>query len=100
MVVKIHKLCQALIRSIIIDNTSDIDFQPHPAHRKLYEWPCIHHTRNGRLLTHIDLVEKERISFSTCAPDGHLLTVTMTDAVLISFDPLRMCKILLETCTC
>jgi hypothetical protein len=34
---KILKLYQALIRSLIIDNTSDIDFQPHSAHRRLYE---------------------------------------------------------------
>jgi len=39
-------------------------------------------------------------SFSTCAPDGHLLTMTIPDAVLIQFDLLRMSKILLETCTC
>jgi hypothetical protein len=39
-------------------------------------------------------------SFSTCAPDGHLLTVTIPDAVLIQFDLLRMSKILLQTCTC
>jgi hypothetical protein len=39
-------------------------------------------------------------SFSTYAPDGHLLTVTIPDAVLIQFDLLRMSKILLETCTC
>jgi len=37
-------------------------------------------------------------SFSTCAPDGHLLTVTIPDAVLIQFYLLRMSKILLETC--
>jgi hypothetical protein len=35
-----------------------------------------------------------------CAPDGHLLRVTIPDAVLIQFDLLRMGKILLETCTC
>ena len=35
-----------------------------------------------------------------CAPEGHLLTVTIPDAVLIQFDLLRMSKILLETCTC
>jgi hypothetical protein len=34
------------------------------------------------------------------APDGHLLRVTIPDAVLIQFDLLRMSKILLETCTC
>jgi len=34
------------------------------------------------------------------APDGHLLTVTIPDAVLIQFELLRMSKILLETCTC
>jgi len=37
-------------------------------------------------------------SFSACAPDGHLLTVTITDVVLIQFDLLMMSKILLETC--
>jgi hypothetical protein len=37
---------------------------------------------------------------STCAPDGHLLTVTIPDAVLIWFDLLMMSEILLETCTC
>jgi len=31
---------------------------------------------------------------------GHLLIVTIPDAVLIQFDLLRMSKILLETCTC
>ena len=36
----------------------------------------------------------------TCAPDGHLLRVTVPDAVLIQFDLLRMSKILLESCTC
>ena len=36
----------------------------------------------------------------THAPDGHLLRVTIPDAVLIRFDLLRMSKILLETCTC
>ena len=35
-----------------------------------------------------------------CAPDAHLLTVTIPDAVLIQFDLLRMSKILLETCAC
>ena len=35
-------------------------------------------------------------SVHTCAPDGHLLTVTIPDAVLIQFDVLRMSKILLE----
>jgi len=35
----------------------------------------------------------------TCAPDGHLLRVTIPDAVLIQCDLLRMSKILLETCT-
>jgi len=32
--------------------------------------------------------------------DGQLLGVTISDAVLIQFDLLRMSKILLETCTC
>jgi hypothetical protein len=40
------------------------------------------------------------ISPSTCSADGHLLTVTTPDAVLIQSDLLRMSKILLETCTC
>jgi len=35
----------------------------------------------------------------TCAPNGHLLRVTIPDAVLIQFDLLRMNKILLETVT-
>jgi hypothetical protein len=35
-----------------------------------------------------------------CVPDGHLLRVTIIDAVLKPFDLLRMSKILLETCTC
>ena len=39
-------------------------------------------------------------SFSTSAPDGHLLRVTIPDAVLIEFDLLKMSKILLKTCTC
>jgi len=34
------------------------------------------------------------------APGGHLLIVTIPDAVLIQFDLLMMSKILLETCTC
>jgi hypothetical protein len=39
-------------------------------------------------------------SFSTCATEGHLLRVTIPDAVLIQFDLQKMCKILLETCKC
>jgi len=41
------------------------------------------------------LVERELLcsSLSTCAPDGHLLRVTIPDAVLIQFDLLRMSKI-------
>jgi len=39
-------------------------------------------------------------SFSTCALNGHLLTVTIPDAVLTQFNLLRMSKILHETCTC
>ena len=41
---------------------------------------------------------RKNSSLSTCAPDGHLLTVTIPDAVLIQFDLLMMSKILLETC--
>jgi len=36
----------------------------------------------------------------TCAPDGHLLILTIPDAVLIQFDLMMMSKLLLETCTC
>ena len=36
----------------------------------------------------------------TSAPDGHLLTVTIPNAVLMQIDLLRMSKMLLETCTC
>jgi len=39
-------------------------------------------------------------SFSSSAPDGHLLRVTIPDAALIQFDFLKISKILLETCTC
>jgi hypothetical protein len=42
---------------------------------------------------------RSNCSFSTCVPDGHLLKVTIPNAVLIQFDLLRMSKILLETCT-
>jgi len=45
-------------------------------------------------------LKKNCSSFSTCAPDRHLLRVTIPDAVLIQFDLLRMSKILLETCSC
>jgi len=38
------------------------------------------------------------LSVHRCAPNGHLLTVTIPDVVLIQFDLLRMSKILLETC--
>jgi len=43
-------------------------------------------------------LRKNCSSFSTCAPNGHLLRVTTPDAVLIQYDLLRMSKILLETC--
>ena len=42
--------------------------------------------------------KKRKSYFSTCAPDGHLLRVTIPGAVLIQSDLLRMSKILLETC--
>ena len=32
------------------------------------------------------------------SPYGHLLKVTIPDAVLIQFDPLKMSKMLLQTC--
>ena len=38
-----------------------------------------------------------RSSFSTCAPDGQLLTVTIPDAVLIQFDLVRSS---FSTCAC
>jgi len=34
-----------------------------------------------------------------CAPDVHLMRLTIPDAVLIEFDLLKMRNILLETCT-
>ena len=37
-------------------------------------------------------------SLSPCAQDGHLLGVTIPDAVLIQFDLLGMSKILFKTC--
>jgi len=43
-------------------------------------------------------LRKNCSSFLTCAPDGHLLRVTIPDAVLIQFDLLRMSTLLLETC--
>jgi hypothetical protein len=43
---------------------------------------------------------RENCTFSTCAPDGHLQTVTIPDPVIIKFDILMNSKILLETCTC
>ena len=43
-------------------------------------------------------LKKNCSSFSTCAPNGHLLRVAIPDAVLIQFDLLRVSKILLETC--
>ena len=43
---------------------------------------------------------RKNCSFSTRAPDGHLLRVTIPDAVLIQFDLLKMTRILLETPTC
>ena len=49
---------------------------------------------------HPQEVKLQSSSFSTYAPVGHLLRVTIPDAVLIQFDLLRMSKILLETCTC
>jgi len=38
------------------------------------------------------------VHLSAGAPDGHLLTVTIPDAVLIQFDLPRISKTLLETC--
>ena len=37
-------------------------------------------------------------SLSTCAPDGHLLRVTIPDAASIKFNLLMMSKTLLATC--
>jgi len=38
------------------------------------------------------------VTVRCCAPDGHLQTVTIPDAVLIQFDLLMMSTTLLETC--
>jgi len=73
-------LIQHLVTSLSVSN--------RPVHRLRY--------RTGRMSgipTHLTS------ALSTCAPDGHLLTVTIPDAVLIQFDLLRMSKTLLETCT-
>jgi hypothetical protein len=48
----------------------------------------------------VRMLRRNCIYFSTCATEGHLLSVMIADAVLNLFDPLRMSKILLETCTC
>jgi len=40
-----------------------------------------------------------RFLLNLCA-GGHLLRVTIPDAVLMQFDLLRISKIFLETCTC
>ena len=42
--------------------------------------------------------ERELSSLSTCAPDGHLLRVTIPDAASIQFNLLIMSILLLETC--
>jgi hypothetical protein len=57
----------------------------------------------GQIILTLHLVSSLSVSnrsVHTCAPDGHLLTVTIPDAVLIQFDVLSISKILLETCTC
>ena len=58
----------------------------------------VHRLRNDSTLS--QPVHRKLDSFSNCAPDGHLLRVTIPDAVLIQSDLARMSKILLETCTC
>jgi len=50
--------------------------------------------------TRMVFLHQEVILTCTGTPDGHLLAVTIPDAVLIQFDLLKMSKILLETCTC
>ena len=48
--------------------------------------------------TRMVFLHQEVILTCTGTPDGHLLAVTIPDAVLIQFELLRMSKILLETC--
>ena len=52
----ILELYQALFRFLIRVNISSVEFQPHPAYRRRYDWPRIHNKRNGRLLAHTDLI--------------------------------------------
>jgi hypothetical protein len=54
----------------------------------------------GQIVLIQHLVSSLSVSDRPVAPDGHLLRVTIPDAVLIQFDLLMMNKILLETCTC
>jgi hypothetical protein len=56
------------------------------------------HLCTGRSLTESD--DTRCCVNCTCASDGHLLRVTIPDAVLIQFDLLTMRKILLKSCTC
>jgi hypothetical protein len=59
---------------------------------------CVPRKNNAAIWYNKTCRIKQLSSFSTCAPDGHLLRVTISDAILIQFDILRMSKILLETC--
>jgi len=43
-------------------------------------------------------VKRGLCPLSICAPDGHLQSVTIPDAVLYSFDLLMMSTTVLETC--
>jgi len=80
----------------------------------IFTLSLLYHDISGRIMDIRDIVDlitgyrevsspvlrTKHSSFSTCAPEGHLLRVTLPDAVLIQFDLLRMSKILLKTCTC
>jgi hypothetical protein len=59
---------------------------------------CVPRKNNAVIWYNKTCRTKQLSSLSTRAPDGHLMRVTMPDAVLIQFDLLRMSKILLETC--
>jgi len=79
----------------------------------IFTLSLLYHDISGRIMDIRDIVDiimgyreasspvlrTKHSSFSTGAPDGHSLRVTIPDAVLIQFDLLRMSKILLETCT-
>jgi len=83
-----HKLLIHLLQSST--HTCFEQYLAHPQEVKLH---LIQH-----LVSSLS-VSVRLVHMLTCAPDGHLMTVTIPDAVLTQFDLLRMSKILLETCT-